>query len=78
MIHKIGFDGQCESCGRPIHWEQVDANGVCDHCNADAFEFNFDHLKRQYEAEKRAGLLPSQAEETRQQIMDAGRGRQVK
>lgn len=35
MIHKMGYDGQCERCGDPVMDDEVDHDGNCEACHAD-------------------------------------------
>ncbi len=72
MIHRMGYDGQCETCGKAIHWEAVDEAGACDECRTAYFKGQYAHWKPLYDAEKRAGLLDP--EQAAQDIRDAGRG----
>ena len=77
MLEKMGYDTICEGCQRPREWSDMLDNDLCADCNQPSPK-EFARMKSLYEAEKRAGLLPSQEEETRQNIRDAGRGHQLR
>jgi len=57
MIHKMGFDCQCEVCGRPCYFDEVDGeSGECDLCADERLQREYARLKPVYDAEVKAGV----------------------
>lgn len=56
---------------------ECDLDYCCPECEAEFYEKDLPKLRRQYEAERRAGLLRPQ-EELDQELRDAGRGHLVR
>ena len=75
MIHKMGYDTQCETCGDAMMFDEVNTDGNCGQCEIAAINKRA-RMRQLYEGEKRAGLLDP--DQTRQDIKDAGRGHLLK
>jgi len=78
MIHKMGYECQCERCAEPGYYDEMNIEGYCEHCHDDIFNravnavIESAKMKLLYDAEKRAGLLDT-PEDHRAKLKDAGR-----
>lgn len=60
MLHKMGFDCFCQSCGKPKREEEISdkENGICETCRDKWVAAEMAFWKPLYEGEKLAGLIP--------------------
>ena len=73
MLHKMGYDCQCDTCGKACMFDDVDEDGDCEACVDARIKREYARWRPLYEGEKRAGLLKSK-EELNADLRDAGRG----
>ena len=53
MIHKMGYDCQCDTCGKALHWDEVCPDtGDCDDCTAKYHEKIARYWRGRWDAER--------------------------